>query len=280
MSDKISVLMSVCNEEKPEYLSEAIKSVFDQTLMPEELILVKDGPLKLELEEIIKIWEKKENARMKVFSLAKNEGLARALNYGLEQCSCELVARMDSDDVSMKDRFYKQIRHLVAEELDVVGSYIEERDETMTKINGIRVVPLKHKDIEKYSKWRSPMNHVTVMFKKSYVISAGGYPPELRKMQDYALWAKLVMGGYRLGNLPESLVIVRAGKDLAGRRGGVSYVKYEFMLFVYLKKIGFLNGFEFLFGFSMRFLMRLLPDGLRSPVYHKFLRTRTGGEVK
>lgn len=269
MTFNISVLMSVYNAEKPECLSAAIESVFMQTLKPKEVVLVKDGPLGPELEKVISYWQNKERDVLKIVQLEKNMGLAHALNSGLENCSCDLVARMDSNDISSQDRFEKETKCLNDSGADVVGSYIEERDESMNGVVGIRKVPLVHDDITSYLRWKNPMNHMTVIFRRSAVVSVGGYPRELRKLQDYGLWAKMIKAGYKFKNIPESLVLVRTGEDFLNRRGGLGYFKYEFTVLSYLRKMGHIGIMCFIGNVVIRFFARVCPRSLRGLIYRK-----------
>jgi glycosyltransferase involved in cell wall biosynthesis len=270
MQNNFSVLMSVYFKDKPEYLSEALKSVFEQTLKPKEVILVKDGKLGDELDQTIKLWEEKEKGILKCIQIEGNVGLAHALNCGLEHCSCELVARMDADDVCVVDRFKKQISYLHSKNLDVVGAYVEERDEKMEHVFGIKKVPLGQEDIVRYSRWRNPINHMTALFKKSAVMSVGGYSPELKtQLEDYWLWVQIVNAGYKIGNVPEPLVVVRTGKDFLCRRGGWGYFKHDVVVLYYMKRIGHINFFCFIIGVIIRFFARVGPVSIRRLLYKK-----------
>jgi glycosyltransferase involved in cell wall biosynthesis len=269
MEKDISVLMSVYAKDKPEYLSAALESVFNQTLKPREVVLVKDGQLDTKLDETIKFWEGKEKGILKCIEIEDNIGLAHALNYGLENCSCELVARMDSDDICLKERLEKQIYFLNTKGVDVVGSYIEERDEKMKCVSGVREVPITHEKIVRYSKWRNPMNHMTVLFKKSAVIAVGGYPDEIKKIQDYVLWVKMIRKEYKFANLPESLVLVRTGACFLDRRGGLDYFKYDLAALNCLKAMKHIGFICFVSNVIVRFCARVSPVVLRGLIYKK-----------
>ena len=269
MSNDFSVLISVYNQEEPEYLNLALESIFKQTLIPREVILVKDGTLTRFLDEVVNFWEKREKGILRVFQLKENVGLAKALNFGLKYCSCEIVARMDSDDIAVKNRFEKQIVFMKEKQIDISGAYIEERDEKMKHIFGERKVPLSHEDIIRYFRWRNPMNHVTVMFKKNAVLAVGGYPEELRKLQDYGLWGKMIMAGCKFGNIPETLVLVRTGDDFICRRGGLGYFKYEVAVLRYMRRIRYIGFLHFVANLLIRFLVRVSPVYLRAFLYGK-----------
>ena len=262
-----SVLMSVYKAEKPEYLHSALESVFNQTLRPREVVLVKDGPLGGELEKVIGYWESKKGDVLKTFQLTENMGLASALNYGLQKCSFELIARMDSNDIASRNRFEREVKYLGNYGVDVVGSYIEEKDEKMDRGLGIREVPLSHDDITRYLRWKNPMNHMTVMYKKKAILDVGGYSQELRKLQDYALWAKMIKAGYRFINIPEPLVMVRTGEDFLNRRGGFEYFKYEVAVLMYMNRIGHIGFFCLICNLLIRFFTRISPLALRRLIY-------------
>ncbi|MBD3378841.1 MAG: glycosyltransferase [Candidatus Omnitrophica bacterium] len=273
MTGPLSVLMAVHGGERPEYLSAALESIFIQTLTPREVVLVEDGPLGKTLRAVIKAWSARQPALLRSVRLESNMGLAEALNAGLKACTCELVARMDSDDVSLGDRFERQARFFAEnEDIDVLGGYSDERDASLGHTIAIRKVPSRHEDIAALIKWKNPMNHVTVMFRKEAVESAGGYPPELRKMQDYGLWAKMIKAGCRFANLPEVLVTFRAGEDFIRRRGGIGYFRYDIAVMRYLKKTGVVGNLHFAANLVLRFLSRISPPRLRNLIYSEIRR--------
>ena len=105
MKEKFSVLMSVYHKDDPTYLDTALNSLTEQTAVPDEIVLVKDGPVSQQLEEVIDAFHKKF-CNLKIVALEKNSGLGNALNQGLKHCSHELVARMDSDDISGRQNIY------------------------------------------------------------------------------------------------------------------------------------------------------------------------------
>ena len=165
--EKYSVLMSLYIKERPEYLDLAIKSMVEQSLIPDEIVIVKDGPITNELEEIL---EKYRTIYPKLFNIIgyqENKGLGYALNYGLEHCRNELVARMDTDDISEKEKKKKQVNYFIKNpEIDILGGQIEEFIDNIDNIVGKREVPLENIEIREYLKRRCPFNHMSVMFKK------------------------------------------------------------------------------------------------------------------
>jgi glycosyltransferase involved in cell wall biosynthesis len=268
MKNVISVLMAVHAGEKPGNLDSALESVFTQTLRPEEVVLVEDGPLGAGLDEVVLKWKGRESGALKVIKTARNAGLARALNTGWKHCSGDLIARMDSDDVSLKGRFARQADFLRKNrDIDAVGGYSDERNGDLTRIIAVRKAPCRHEEIVSLMKHRNPMNHATVMLRKASLESVGGYPEEMIKMQDYALWAKMIMNGARFANIPEVLVIFRAGEGFVERRGGLEYFKYDIAIMRYLRESGFIGFTVFLMNLFVRFFSRISPLWIRSIIY-------------
>ena len=268
-----SVLMSVYAKENPGYLDEALCSIWDrQTLKPGQIVLVKDGPLTMELDDCISKWKEKLSDLLYVVELPENVGLGAALNSGLQQCKYELVARMDSDDICLKDRFEKQIKYFNENPNATVASgYISEFKYNPGDIQSVRKVPLDHDKIASCLKWRNAFNHMTVMFKKSVVLSVGGYNNKLTYFEDYDLWIRLVQTQYKAGNIPEILVNVRTGNDMIGRRHGLAYAKKEMSFFSLQKERGFISVSEYCLLILFRIPLRLMPKNILICLY-QFLR--------
>lgn len=260
-----TVLQSVYKKDNPEYLSESLKSIAENTLLPSLVVLVKDGVLTPELESVISNWQ--EKLPLKVVGYEKNAGLAHALNYGLQFVETELVARMDSDDIAYKNRFEKQITFM-EENPDVALSsgYISEFNSTEMIPSSIRRVPLLYEEIVSYLKKRNAFNHMAVVFRKSAVIDAGGYE-QVPYFEDYDLWIRIVQKGYKVANIPELLVNARIGNDMIGRRHGFSYSKDEVNFLKRQLKAGFITKKEFLKLVIMRVPVRLFPKGILKVIY-------------
>lgn len=270
MKEKFSVLMSVYAKEKPEYLSEALDSVIKQTVAPDEIVLVEDGPLPSDLLNVIRSY--KEHGRIKSVKLSENVGLGAALNKGLEYCSYDLVARMDSDDLSFSDRFEKQIAVFRRNpEISVCGGWISEFSNSPDNITGYRKVPLNHCEIVNFFKRMSPMNHVTVMFRKSDVLSVGGYRP-FYQFEDYWLWARMLKHGANFKNIPDVLVNVRGGTEMSSRRGGFKYVRSEFRFQKEILRLKLIDRRSFVCNLFVRTIVRLLPNSIRSMSYKNIRR--------
>jgi glycosyltransferase involved in cell wall biosynthesis len=272
LSMKFSVLMSVYNRESPANLEVSLQSLASQTLPANEVLIVKDGPLADRLHQVID----KYSAKLPLTTLQfeTNQGLGAALRAGMEKCRFDLVARMDSDDICVSERFERQIGFLEDHpEIDVLGSAISEFDTDPGQCISIRRLPVGHDAIRSFAKERNPLNHMTVVFRKSAVLSAGNYQTAIG-FEDYDLWVRMLMRGMRFHNLPEPLVLVRCGKGMQSRRGGVDYMRREMALFSQFRRTEFLSSWEFLWIAARRLPVRLLPGPVRAHIYKGLLRQR------
>lgn len=271
-SQKYSVLMSVYAKEKPEFLCESMMSMYEQTIPTDDFVLVCDGPLNERLDAVIDEMQGKFGERLKVFRLPENHGLGYALNFGVRKCKNELVARMDSDDIAVKDRAKKQLDVFVENpDMSVVGSDVVEYDEKMDRQIAYKNVPEKNEDIMAMMKKRNPMNHMSVMFRKSKVLSAGNYL-EMPFFEDYYLWVRMAKDGNKFYNIPESLVNVRGGLQMVGRRGGIKYMKNIVRFQKVLKKNKIIAVPRLMINVFERLAVALIPNGARNMVYMKMLR--------
>lgn len=266
-----SVLLSVYHKESPVYLCQSLDSIFNQTLLPTEVILVKDGTLTKNLDFIIEEYSLKHPI-LKVISLSTNQGLGKALNEGLKHCSYDLVARMDTDDIAKPDRFEKQIKVFQEyPELDVVGAWIDEFEEITSYIISTRKLPETHDEICQFAKKRNPENHPVIMFRKKAVLAAGGYQ-HFPLFEDYYLWIRMLQNGAKFYNIQESLLYFRSSPAMFKRRGGLKYVTTELRFQNLLKKIQFITYSEYLYNVSVRVITRMMPNSLRAILYKKALR--------
>lgn len=218
---KYSVLMSVYKNDNPNFLKLALNSIYEaQTRKPDEIVVVFDGPLNEGLYKILNEFRNGKEDIVKYYQQEKNKGLGEALRIGSEKCNGDYIFRMDSDDISVDDRFEKQIAYIETHpDIDVVGGNIEEFKESINeKKLRKRVYFMNHNDIVKMSKHRNPMNHVTVAIKKESLFKAGGYLP-LSYVEDYYLWIRMINKGFKLANLEDALVYVRIGNGFTTRRG-------------------------------------------------------------
>lgn len=265
MSSKFSVLCSLYFKEEPAYLEQCFESLAWQTLEANEVVVVHDGPLTDALYETIYKWKKK--LPIKEVILPKNVGLGEALNAGLKECSYDLVARVDTDDINHLDRFDKQITYMDLN-LDVaaLSCDINEFETDPKSPSRIRTVP-KSKNIKAYSLKRNPINHMAVIFRKKAIIDVGSYK-HLHFMEDYYLWLRLQAKGYKIKNAPGILVSARVGNGMLERRSGFKYAKSEIKIMQEVYKLKLTRNPLVLFYFSLRAILRLIPSNLLSKVYY------------
>lgn len=268
-----SVLLSLYEKENPSFLTDSLNSIYDQTLPADEVVLVEDGPLTPELYAILNKF-KTERDNFRTIKLEKNSGLGAALNEGLKHCSFDIVARMDTDDIAKKTRFEKQIKFLTDNpDIDVVGSWVDEFTDNNKNVKTIRKVPQSSTEILEYCKSRCPVNHPTVVFRKSAVLKVGGYLTQYFP-EDYFLWIKMLMNNSHFFNIQESLLYFRKSKDTIRKRGGWKYAWDEIHIQKMIYDIGFINKPTYLRNCSIRFFVRIIPLSLRKFIYRKFLRKK------
>ena len=271
-----SVSISVYEKDNPQYFNIAMESVFNQTVKPSEVVLVVDGPVPEAISRIIQtITDRYKNLR--VFYLEENMGHGVSRRTGLANCSHELVAIMDSDDICTPDRFEKELQCFEDDQdLSVVGGYIWEFEDTRDNIIGVREVPLEDQDIKQYLKSRCPFNQVSVMFKKSHAENVGGFL-DWHCEEDYFLWIRMLLAECKFKNLPENLVFVRMNNESYARRGGLRYFKSEAALQTYMYKNGVISLLRLLINVSIRLVVQvLIPSGLRKWLFKKCFRTKKG----
>lgn len=271
-----SVSMSVYGKDNPQYFSLALESVFNQTVKPTEVVLVVDGPIPNETSQIIKTMQQQYQC-FKVIYLEKNMGHGISRRTGLDNCSCELVAIMDSDDISVGDRFEKEIRCFEEDkELSIVGGNVKEFENEVTNVIGIRKVPAEDREIKRYMKSRCPFSQMTVMFKKSHIINVGGFL-DWYCNEDYYLWIRMALAGYKFKNLQENLVYVRMDRNSYLRRGGMKYFKSEAALQIFMYKNNVIGFVRLVFNIAIRlFVQILIPNRVRRWLFNKLFRAQEG----
>lgn len=271
-----SVLMSVYKMEEPEYLRLAIESMLNQSYKPDEFVLVCDGPLTKELDLVIDEMKSGREDLFNVIRLPQNVGLGLALNKGLSKCKNEIVARMDSDDISVSHRMEHQMKFLQDNpDITAVGGHITEFKTTTDNKVGDRVVPLTPDEISASTKNRCPMNHMTVTFRKSDILKVGNYV-DFPKLEDYHLWARIVAAGYKMQNLDETLVFARVDDNMYKRRGGMDYFRQTRILEKYFVELGIASRLCSLKNTIIRFCaVVLIPDSIKSFFYNGLMRKKS-----
>ena len=276
---KFSVLMSVYKSDNAEYLLRAIESVtIDQTLKPAQLVLVKDGPVSEKIDAIITKMQPTLNnigIEFAVISKEVNAGLAAALNTGLEYCKYEYVARMDSDDVSLPNRFELELPYIADNpSISVLGGGITEFEDDEKVPIQARIVPQKHDEIVDMLRTRNAMNHVTVVFKKSDIVKLGGYSENFGKLEDYKLWVDAVCAGLKLQNISDVCVNVRVGAGFIERRSNKREIQDWDMLQEYLKKAKLIGNGKALINKLYIRVFIYMPAWMKKIAYKTILRKK------
>ncbi len=270
---QFSVLMSVYYRENPAYLREAFDSVLvHQELQPDEMVLVVDGQVPGALNEIIESYQARFGEVLRVYRLAVNSGLGKALNYGLEKCSYPLIARADSDDINDPRRFKEQVERFRQDPaLAVLGTCVDEFDQDNRWPRYEKKMPFSHVDIVKMAKFRNPIMHMSVMFKKEAVTGAGGYQ-HLPYLEDYYLWVRALSKGYKFANLDKCLVHVRVGNNMLKRRSSREYLTSWSTLGRFMKTNRMINLIEYWRNMLSIYVFIYMPVPAKKAIYKVFLR--------
>jgi glycosyltransferase involved in cell wall biosynthesis len=268
---KVSALGSLYIKESPIFLEQALDSLLKQTYELDEIVLMIDGPILQEHEEVIS--KNKYSKLLNIYRLENNVGLGEALKIGIGKIQNEYILRFDTDDINHQDRLQCSLEYLVSEDLDVCSSNVIEFNNSIGDLNIIKKVPYQHNKIVRFAKWRSPMNHMAVLYRKSTLLKHGAYENVLN-FEDYYLWCKLLQNGAKFGNLQQPLVYARIGNDMIGRRKGVSYFKREYYFAKRVYSMGFFSAIEFLRFLIIRLPMRILPKKVLVILYKKILRSK------
>lgn len=272
-----SVLMSVYKNDKPDFFELALRSITtDQKLKPKQVVIIQDGPVAQGIDHIIEnISNEESSIKFTVEKNAENKGLAVSLNKGLKLCDYEWIARMDADDISVPERFSIQRRFILKHtELDLVGAYIAEFENAPNDIHSLREVPVHPREIKQMLKTRNPINHMTVMYKKSSVLAAGGYSENFGKLEDYKLWVDMISCGYRMVNIPKVLVNVRIGNGFIERRSNKREIQDWDMLQEYLLRNNFIKLSKALRNKLYIRCFTYMPPKLKEMAYKYVLRRK------
>lgn len=269
---KYSVLMSVYKKEKPEWFSYAIDSMLNQTIKPSEFVIVCDGPLTKGLDKVIEEKQKKNNKLFKIVCLKKNAGLGPALARGVNECSNEFIARMDSDDYCKSDRVEKQFAEFNEDPtLGLVGTNVEEFNGDIKNVISHVVLPETNEQILAFSKKRCPFRHPSLLYKKSAVLKAGNYR-KYHLFEDYDIYVRMIETGCKCKNIQEPLTYMRINDDFYKRRGGLKYAKSILRFKNEQLRKGYFNFFNYLESTIPHIAVCFMPNKMRDFTYRKFLR--------
>jgi glycosyltransferase involved in cell wall biosynthesis len=268
----ISLLMSVYARTRADEFSRCLDSIQQQSVVPDELVLVLDGPVSAEVRACAETHGRR--LAIKTVEYPDNRGLGPALREGLKHCSHSFVARMDSDDICRRHRLEAQKKFLVERpDISIVGGLLRE----FYLVNGEtvsveRVLPEASDDVATFAKFRNPANHPTVMFRKQHVLAVGNYI-SFPLMEDYHLFSRMLARGFAIANLQDIFVETSPTKDFFRRRGGLRYLSQEINLAREFRRVGFHNALDSVKFILMRAPYRVLPNSLRRRMYIRFLRT-------
>ena len=264
-----SVLLPVYRGDRADFLRRSLASVtVEQTLRPDEVLIVRDGPVPDELEDVLARARRGElsgTVPVRVLELADNAGLALALEAGLAEAAHDVVARQDADDISVPERFATQLP-LIAAGYDLVGSAIQEFDDEADTDGVIRRQPSDPEEIRRALALRDPFNHPSVVYRAAAVHAAGGYRP-LDLMEDYWLFARMIHDGARATNVPQVLVRYRVGAGAYERRGGLRLLRSELELQVSMRRAGIITAPQYARNLAVRASYRLVPTAARQAAY-------------
>ena len=265
MPEPFTLLLSVYDGDRPDYLRRAFHSaVGEQTLCPDQVVIVRDGPVRDELARCLDELQAASPVPVTVVPLERNRGLGPALDAGLAASKFDVVARMDADDIAMPHRFEVEIP--LIEGADIVGAGLLEFVGDISRVVGQRVPPTEPERIARYARMHDPFNHPTVVYRRQAVLAAGGYG-DLPLMEDYALFARMLQSGARAVNVAEPLVYYRVGATSFKRRGGTGLLRSELRLQRQFRHSGFTSPAQYARNVIVRGGYRLIPWWCRRAVY-------------
>ncbi len=199
---KISVIMSVYNGIP--YLKSSIESILHQSYRNFEFIIVDDASK----DQSPKYLKSLKDKRIKIIQNKKNIGLAASLNKAIKASTGTYIARMDADDISLKNRFKEQIKFLLKNpSIDLCGTWVDTIDEN-DKIIGEKKYPTSPKKVKNSLSLYTAVVHSTFMGKKSFFDNLGGYDPKFDFAEDYDLLMRGRMN-YKITNIPKKLLMWR-----------------------------------------------------------------------
>ena len=268
-----SLLFPVYHRDDPDHVRRALVSTVDeQTLAPDDVVIVVDGPIPEPLDEVLGQWQAEARVPVRIIRLPENVGLGRALRVGLDACRHDVIARMDADDVSRPGRFAAELP-LIAAGADVVGSALQEFEGEDSEPGLVRTPPLDNIDILRAARFYQPVNHPTVVYRRRAVLRAGGYQ-DLPGLEDYWLFARMIMSGSRFANVATPELLYRVGAGAYARRGGSSMFSSEIELQRRFRRIGFTTSGQAARNLLIRGGYRLIPEGVRRLLYTTWTQRR------
>ena len=272
MPEQFSLLLPVWAGDRADFLTAAFRSsVQEQTRPPGQVVIVRDGPVPAPLAAAVAELAASAPVPVDVVELPRNGGLGPALDAGLAACRHGIVARMDADDLSLPHRFAVQLP-IIESGFDLVGSGLLEFGDHPDDLVGTRVPPVLAADIAARARFADPFNHPTVVYRRDLVQAVGGYS-DFALMEDYLLWAKLLVAGARVANVAEPLVKYRVGAGAYARRGGLGQLRAELAVQRRFRQLGFTTRGQYARNVVLRGGYRLVPERLRRMAYRRAIAT-------
>lgn len=276
MRPGFSVFVPVHSGVDAAHFARALDSVVDQTVVPDEVLVIEDGPLDAGQIEVLEAFGAAHPGLLRRIAFPVNRGPGAAAAAGILEARNDVVARLDSDDIALPHRFETQLRHLEQQRCDVVGASMLEFEGDESNVVGVRRLPTTHEEIARYARTRSPLNQPTVMLRRDAVLAAGNYV-ELGLVEDYDLWARMLAHGSRMANIDEPLVLFRCSAAMFARRGGGRHLRAEWLLQRRLQQYGLIGPVRRWANLVVRIGFRLLPARLLRTAYIRIFRSARQG---
>lgn len=268
-----SILTTLYKNDKPEQLKESIESMLAQTVLTNDYVIVADGPLTKELDDVLASYEASYDF-FHIVRLPENVGLGQALREGLTHCKNDLVARLDADDLSMPNRCELQLALFEKEDdLVIVGSDMYEFADDPNVIVDLKTMPSTPEQIYKYGKRRNSFNHSSVMYRKSIIEKHGSYS-SMRRSQDLELFSKILHSGCKCRNISEPLIKFRCGDTRVQRKKKWSNVKSDLKIFNQNRKMGYAGPLDYAYVLVTQIVFYLLPAKIAGFLYMKLFRKK------
>ena len=271
--DGISVILPVHAAVAPGELAAALASLSQQTLVPDEVVIVADGPLSVahdvELERYAQT-----RPEVRTIRLSTNRGAGVATQAALTAARHTWVAKVDADDLLMPHRLESQLRRLTSSGADVCSTAMVEFVGSPDHVVGTRTTPVTHGEFARLMRYRNPVNHPTVMFRRAAAVDSGGYR-HLPYLEDYDLWARMLRDGATFVGLAEPLVSFRTDGMLSRRRQ-LSALRSELLLQPRLHRYGVVSAARMPLNLALRCGFLLLPMPVLRVAYGRIFRGKDG----
>lgn len=261
----VSVLLPVHGGVSAAHFERCMKSIYDQSRPADEVIVVEDGPLPEALKDVLTAFDSADPAPVRV-RLLENLGAGAANQAGLLRATGTWIAKMDADDIAVRRRFEHQLQRAVDLDVDVLGSAMAEFGGCEEQPTGIRSAPLTHAAIARRMPWNSPMNHSSTFYRRAKALEAGGYS-NLRNLQDYDLFARMLAAGARMHNDPDVLVLFRSTPAMLARRRSRTAIRCEVVVQRNLQRYGLIGPVRRRCNLVFRLAFRMLPRPLLRSAY-------------